>query len=316
MADRTVDVVYGLSGQTIETYPPEWSEGVPSSATAAVYDGTRSNDDTADFTPSVTVDAVSTTVDVASGYSQLNKRKASLAATTDIVVGREYLIANADGQRELVTPTRVVSGDYVELDSDLAHDYPITTSTFKGLRMTFPVDNTWVATETNILLPSTPSYRVIWSYTVNSIVRRHYTYLRLVRQVAKHGVSIDSLKECWPDLQSEEVSEMRGQQFRYAIDAAYDRFRADVIASGLRPEQIRDTEIVDELVRAMTFYIIGAKMGISPGGRDLESWVAESRDDYDRLFNKTINATLKVAIDEGAEGATAAAPTPKIWFNR
>lgn len=315
MADRTVELVYNLTGQTVETYPPEWPEGVPSSASASVYDGTRSNDDTADFSPAVTVDPVSTTVDVASGYSQTNRKRLYVAATTNIVVGREYLLENTDGQKELVTPTRVVSGDYIDLESDLAYDYAITTSTLKGLRMVFTVDAAWVATESNILDPSEQSYRVIWAYTVNSIVRRHYTYLRLVRQPSKHGVSIDSLKEYWPDLQSEEYAETRGQQFRYAIDAAYDRVRAEVISAGYRPEQIRDTEIVDELVRAKTFYVI-ASMGIAPSGRDVESFINQTREDYERLFNNTVNAVLKVAIDTGAEGNINPEPMRQVWFRR
>src|SRR3990167_7941596 len=136
MADRTRDVIYGLTGQIIDTYPPEGAEGVPSSATCSVFDGDRSSDDTADFTPTVTIDSVSTTVDVASGYSQTQHNKLSIAATTSIVVGRQYLAENTYGQREIVTPKYIASGDYLELENDLAYDYPVTTSTLKGIRMT------------------------------------------------------------------------------------------------------------------------------------------------------------------------------------
>src|SRR3990167_5217862 len=106
--DRTFDAIYGVTGQVVEVYPPEADEGIPSSATASVFDGTRSLDETADFSPAVTIDSVSTTVDVASGYSESSRIKLSLAATTNIVIGRQYLLENTDQQREIATPARIV----------------------------------------------------------------------------------------------------------------------------------------------------------------------------------------------------------------
>lgn len=312
---RAIELVYNVTGQVVEMYPPEWSEGVPSSASCSVFEGEDSADDTAEFSPSVTVDSVSTTVDVASGYSQTNRRKMSIAATTSIVIGRQYLAENEKGQRELVTPNLIVSGDYIELEDDLKYDYAVTSSTLKGLRMSFTVDATWVADDTNILHPGRPPYRAVFAYTVNSIARRHYVYLRLVRQIFKTNVTIEDLKEYWPDLGYEESITVRGQQFAYAIEAATDRVRVDIISAGYKPDQFRDTEIVDELVRAKARHII-ASMGLVPRGRDVEAFVQETMADYDRLFTRTVSGSLKAGIDVGTEGAISTKPLQTMWWGR
>mgnify|MGYP001607003175 CR=1 FL=1 len=157
MADQTAEITYNISGQIVETYPPEMDEGPPSSATCSVFDGDRSLDDTADFSPTVTVDAASLTVSSSSGYSQTNRRKVNFSSTTGLAIGRLYRLLNADSQWEIARCTRIVTNSYIEVEDDLKYDYG-TTATLKGLRMTFTVDATWVATEANILPPTTVAY--------------------------------------------------------------------------------------------------------------------------------------------------------------
>ena len=326
---RTTELVYGLSSQTVEFYPPDYElvDGVPSSATASIFRGSQSLDDTAVESPTVTVDAVSTTVDVASGYAQANRKKLNLAATTSISIGRRYLLENVDTQREVVMPTRVVSADYVELENDLVYDYAVTSSTFKGIRLTLTAGS-WVTTESNINHPGsrddypviqtggsrTLPYKVIWTYTVNSIVRRGYSYLWLVRQLSKHNVSHRDLMERWASICQDEDREVRGRKFAYAIDAAWDIYRADLLASGYHASQVRDTEIVDESVRRGALLVLG-RAGKAPEGRDVEQFIAESKKDYESLFAKTIS-TLHVDIDVSTEGAASADPVQQPFFGR
>lgn len=315
MIKRTVELIYGQTGQLVENYPPEWLEGVPSSASALVFRGSQDADDTAnaEFTPSVTIDAVSTTVDASSGYSQTNRRTLFLTATTSIEIGRHYRLENAAGQVEIVTPVAIAAADSVTCDDDLRYDYA-SGATFKGLRMVFTVDATWVADESNMLPPTTPPYRVIWTYTLDSLVRRDYTYLRLVRQVSKHNVSIKTLQKYWPDVGWEEAIQRRGQGFTYLIDAAWDRVRIDIITSGYRPDQFRDQEIVDQLVLLKSLQLL-AMTGVSPPGRDVDAWAEETKQDYDNLLAKAV-LNLKALIDEGTSGGITVKPTQVFWFTR
>lgn len=288
MIKRTRELIYGQTGQVVENYPPEWIEGIPSSASVVVLRGSQDGDDTAnaEFTPSVTIDAVSTTFDAASGYSQATKNVASLTATTDIAVGRHYLAENTKSQRELVTVMGIVAADSVILDDNLKYDYA-SSSTFKGLRMTFTVDATWVADESNLLAPEVPPYRVIWTYTVNSQVRRDYTYLRLVRQIPKHSISIQSIRAQWPDVSFDEWAARRGEGFAYLIDAAWERLRIDLITSGYKPDQFRDSEIIDQLVLLKSMHLLAKAI-----------------------------LNLQAEIDQGTSGGITVSPLQTLWFRR
>lgn len=317
--DRVHDAIYNVTSQAdVETYPPEWTEGVPSSATASVYDGDRSLDDTADFSPTVTVDSVSTTVAVAAGAGQTTHalNKIYLASVSSIVTGRHYLIENVDTQRELVTPKRVnTASAYIEAEDDLRFTYASGSgSTFKGLRLTFPIDATWAATESNILGPKDPPYKAVWAYTVNSLSRRHYTYLRLVRQKAKHNVTVADVQARCPELLDQEHRQHRGLSLRYAIDDAWGDFRFDVRAEGYEPSQIRDTELVDRIVLAGTLHRL-ARLGSVFGNRDTEVIVKETKDEYERLFTKVVSS-LHVGLDEGTEGAQSMSPVQQYFFRR
>src|SRR3990167_4487361 len=116
-------LVYGQNSQALEFYSPVAeviAEGAPTSATFDVYKGTESNDNTAQFSGTATLDATSTTFAAASGYSQAARNKASLTALTNIVAGRRYLATNelAIAQREIAVPVKGVdtTTDYVTLE--------------------------------------------------------------------------------------------------------------------------------------------------------------------------------------------------------
>lgn len=312
---RTLEVIFGQTGQIIEIYPDEAADGIPSSASVSVYDGYKGLDETAEFSPAVTIDSVSTTVDQSSGYSQANKTRLYLASTSNVVVGRQYLLENALSQREIVTPKGVSSGDYIDLEDELQYDYPDTTSTLKGIRMTFTVDSTWVADEGNLLTPEYPSYKAVWTYTVNSIVCRQYTYLDLVRQKFKHGVTIRELHRYFPDMQFETFLGQHGEGFKRMIDGAFYDLRIDIKRAGYRPAIIRDTEIINKLVILKTL-LNAARAGLSPGNRDVETYVAETKAEYDSLLAGTITAVLKVEVDQSTEGGVTKPALEQLWFER
>jgi hypothetical protein len=312
---RAVEVIFGQTGQIVECYPDEWQEGVPSSASVSVFDGMKGMDETAEFTASVTIDSVSTTVDVASGYSQTNKSRLYIASSASIATGRQYLAENVLANRELVTPRGIASNDYLDLEEDLQYDYPITTSTLKGMRMTFPVDDTWVAAEENLLTPEYPSYKAVWTYTQNSIVRRQYTYLDLVRQPFKHGVVLRDLNQYFPDLPYEQFIAQHGEAFRKIIHGAFKQLRVDIKRAGYRPSIIRDNEIINHLVILGSLLKI-AQTGLSPGNRDIETYVNERKAEYDSLLAGTITAALKVEVDQSTQGGVTKPALQQLWFER
>jgi len=316
MPDRTTDVIYNLTGQTVTAYPPEWLEGRPSSINVSVYRGDGGNDDTAEFTAAGQLLGTNKTITAASGYSQAQRNKLFVSTATDLYVGRTYRLANAFGQVELVTLkyVQVTSPVHVLTEHDLAYDYT-TSDTLENLQMSFTVDATWVADESNLSPAGAPPYRVIWSYTLNGIARRLVTYLRLVRQTWKDLLTIEDVKEVWPDITDKEWRQTRGQQFAYMINAAGDALRVDIITAGYDPERIRDTEILKELHRAK-FFALAGKMGIAPPGRDAEVYAQQAANDYQVLFQKTIGATTKVFLDEGTEGAASAEPVRVYTFRR
>lgn len=335
MLERTVDVIYGLTGQTVECYPPEWAEGVPSTASCSVYAGDVSLDDDAEFSPTVTVDSVNTVVKSASGYSQSNPKRLNVSDTTSVTVGRFYRVANAYGQVELVKVAAISTNTYVDCEDDLAYDYA-TSDTFKGVRMSFTVDATWVATEENLLgarssgdtadmtfadmgldaaeggTARIPSYKAVFAYTVNSITRRHYLYLRLVRQAAKHGVTYKDLLPYLPEVLNDEYKDRRGRQCRDVIDAAWAEVRADILQAGHRPEQFRDTEQVNGLVLWKTIELYGAS-GLQPNGWTPELFTQRASQEYQRRFAAAVDG-LAADVDQGTSGGVTGTPTRMLTF--
>lgn len=330
MIERTADIIYGLTGQSVETYSPEWSEGAPSSATAVVWAGTASQDGTSEFTPTVTADATSLTVDTASGYSQANRRRLNVGSTSGASVGRLYLLDNGNGQRELVKPMSVVTNDFLDLEDDLAYDYASGVSTVTGLRLSFTIDPTWVVTESKLSGTSVigtvrnvttlltgqrrPSYKVIWAYSVNAIARRHYTYLRLVRQKAQHGVTVHDLKRYVPEIMLGDYKDARGNQARDLIDAAWDAVRGDILTEGHRPEQLRDTELLDQLVLRKAVYF-AAWRGQVPAGWDAVAYAEQRRLDYEKFFARVFGG-MRIDVDQGKEGGATVEPFRPFFFKR
>jgi hypothetical protein len=316
---QTTEITYGRTGQVVEVYFPEVVRdclGVPSSVTASVYEGDVSNDEDPLFSPVCSVDSVSTTVaTTAAGQSQAAglRNRVTVASASGMDTGVLYLLDNDSLQREVVEPKKIASS-VVDLVHDLQYDYPITTSTLKGIRVTFPVDSTWVADEDNILDPSESSYRVRWQYTVAGAVYNLQTYLRLVRKPFRTTVTYRDLVARWPSMLDGQSREMRGDRFRKLIEAAENTVRTDILAEGYKPEQFNDTETIDRLVNLALDYQI-ARFLKEPTGRDREVFIAESKQEYGQLLGKMIS-TLKVSIDVSTEGATAPDPVLPYFFRR
>jgi hypothetical protein len=312
--NKRQSLVLGQTGQEVEFFPPEWVRGVPTGTpTFTIFEGADSNDGDSELSGNATIDSVATTVDQVSGYSQSNRNRLYVAATTSLVRGRQYVLANANGQRELVTPDAIASADYVDLQSSLAYDYPITTSTLKGLRIYFTIDATWIADEANLNDQRTP-YRVLWTYTVDSVTYRSWSYLDVVRQRKSYGLNVDDLVETWPDLRGQDWAEQRGQGFAKQLDAAFERIEFDARLHRVDVNQLREAQMFDELMRSAVVWVI-ARTGTAPAGRDVETFLNEARKQYQDDFMQAIGV-LKMPVDQGTDGAITDQPFRQPVFKR
>lgn len=314
--DVTQEIGFGDTSAVLALYPPDWAEGVPSSATVKVYLGDGGDLNTEEWSAAVTVDSVNLSTNgasSASGKSQALRRRLYLTSTVGLVVGRWYRLADEVSGRVEFVQVVAIGATFVELRDPLAHDYPAAaTTTLKGLRMIAAVDTTWVATEGKLLAGEQVSYRAIWTYTVAGTVRKHPTDLRLVRQARRHNVKPADLQPYYPDIKLNEPRDTRGQQLLEAIQAGYLRVRADHRQIGLRVEQIRDPEIFDDLVRAAAL-MISASWATPPGWTARE-WAEHTAQAYAGLFSRTVAAGGKVYLDVGTTGAADGKAPGTYWF--
>lgn len=333
-----VALIYGVTGQVVEFYPPSdevVQDGSPASAaTYTVYKGDGANDDSNSvaFSGTATLDSVSTTTDAAAGPAQADRSRVPLTATTSIAIGRRYLLSNtaAGGeQRQVIIPKAILSADAVTHSADVAYAFA-SGSTFRGLRQSFTVDATFIATIANLNFfgtaslngsgePATPMppYRVVWAYsTAGNIVRRHTTTFDVCRAPLKHNVSEANIRAILPDAGMDAWLADRGAGFANQIAEGYKRFRADVRVAGYDPDAITDPEMVDRLVELATCAHLAAHGIGRPGDRSAETWAQEWEKRYTDLYQKAVGTVLRVWTQQDATGALASSPTQLMGLRR
>lgn len=326
-----VTLIYGLTGQEVAFYPASAEvvrDGAPTAAASYfVRSGPKSNDDAAEFSGTATLDATSTTVDAASGYSQANRNKLNLTATTNIVVGRRYLVTNAYGQREVVIPTAIASADYIEVEEPLAYDYA-ASDTFRGLRQSFTVDATFIADSSKINVAGSrggildagdtgtayPPYRVEWRYaTAGTLPWRSWTSFDVARQQARLNLDIKDLRGMAPDAHLMEWIGQRGQDFEPQLVLAATDLRIEARAAGYDPDAIRDPEIYNHI--GLHRWWVRVLMAQQSTGADVGAALELAMASYTRLFEKTIGTALRAWVDTGSTGAATVAPAAQMWLS-
>lgn len=301
---------FGLTGQVVEFYPPEALEGQPSALTVRLYAAEQSNDETPEQTPTGTIDATSTTFNGASGNfnHEVSRRRMFLTSTASLVVGRRYLIQNLVGQREVVTVKAIASGSYADVEFDLGYDYPVG-STLVGLRMTWTVDSTWIADETNINEASAP-FRALWQYTLGGATRKQWQLIDVTRYPARGGLTINDLADHVPDIIYQDEAPGGGTLFQRLISAGWRRLSRDLRGHGRDPNSILDG-LRDELHLLGTL-LEWAETGHAPPGRDVEQYRAERTRAYLTELERLVQAGKLRTTD--AEGSTnAETPRPLIF---
>lgn len=307
-------LTYGLTGQVVEFYPPEAAEGVPSAASCSVWRSSQSNDDTAELTPTPTIDSVSLSVNGASGHFNhaVSRRRIVLAATTGLATRRKYLVQNATSQREVFKCVAISSSGtiYADAEHDLVHDYPLGSSVL-GIRLYFTIDPTFIATESKLNDPDQP-YRLRWRYTIASIPREHWTYFDVVRVAKKHGVTVESFLGEWPSLWYQLDEEDKRLSAEGLIASGWEQCETDLRLAGVDPNSLRDSGLLDVLVKESTLEVLGRR-GEAPPGRDVEQFGREAAARYRRDFEKAV-AGNRLTRSEGTEGNITTDPVRVGWF--
>lgn len=323
-----VCLLFGVTGQTLEFYPPDaelLGQGAAAAATVTVWAGTQPNSDTPKIGPSAaTLDSVSTTVASASGYSQGDPRRLNVTSSAGFAVGRRYLLQSATGQREIIVPRAVATG-VVDLEQDLAYDYT-TAATVVGVRQTLAVPDPFVQLESNLNVygyatlfgevperGDAPPYRVLWSYATGGVTQNAWTTFDLQRKRARANLSIVDLREILPDVAHYEWLVQRGQNFDPQLSAAEKCVAIEARIAGYNPNAIIDPMIWDQIVLRQWAVQIGESLSFGSDQPE-PPWVQRMRDKYKALFDKSIGITLKVWIDTSGTGAIDPSPPEQLWL--
>lgn len=194
------------------------TEGRATSATITIKDSDNNDLVTAVSAATATVDPVNTTVDANCGASSSNKRKVSLAATTNIRVGGMYLLTDSTGHTEWVTVKSIASGDYVIVKDDLVYDY-VSPNTFVGTELTYALT---AGNAQDTSGDCAKDFRCEWTYTVSGTVYVRETLYDVTRHPWFRLATTAGLKQWNADLFSLFDRET-GRDWDDDLEAAFQR---------------------------------------------------------------------------------------------
>ena len=234
--------IYNEGDRTFRIVPlDERARPVVVSATYGIFDRRKGDGDSeyevvAAGTAAV-VGAISTTTDADCGPGESDPALVPLTSTTDVVIGRHYLISGG-GNSEAVLVRSISSGVSVTGAYELQHDYT-SGATFVELEIgaTFPTAES--ADETEIWAGAGP-YDVVFKYTVNA-----YEYIvPCVGWISRYSAAIfvtetDVLRH-YPTLARRVRESVTIQQ---GVLAATTEYFADLMTAGKDPAYFRPNDI-------------------------------------------------------------------------
>jgi hypothetical protein len=301
-------ITFNVLGQTLSY---RVLEGRPTAATFDVFRDYMLDNGTAEFSGTATIDSVNTTVSATSGAGQADPQKLSLTSTAAIVVGTKYLLVESQ-KTEWVEPVEVTA-TYIRCRHPIASSFT-TSATLVGTKITAAVNATWVtnlAKMSNTYEPA-PDFRVRWAYTVAGVALSNYSFFDLVRQAISHHVDIDDINARAPGLRDKLPIEYQTENGRPLVDAAWRCVRADLYASKLSIDAMRDSEGLDELVILRALTILG-EGGWAPPRLDPLQWAALKMANYERFFEKNYGVTLARSVAQEQWGLFEHARAEPVW---
>ena len=246
---ENLDILYSVASQSLEFRAPE---GVPSSITSTVYENADSDDVAAELatTGSAAASSVNTTVDAAAGDSEANPLLIPLAATTNIAIGKRYLLTNAAGEDEFIEVREIDAGVSVTARHNLKNDYA-SGATFQGTHITHALDDAWVADINNISAPSQGvRYRWRLEYTAGGKTCVQHAYFDLVRYSGGTTVEAGDVDAAYPWLGwiSKLPHEDRDDRGQRIIKEAYRQVKLEMIGHDKADEAHRDRQLFEGLI--------------------------------------------------------------------
>lgn len=305
---RIAALTYGITGQTLDVLV---RLGRPTSATFEVFRQSATDDGTPEFQGSATVDTPNTTLASAAGPAQSDPARIPLTSTTGIVKDRRYLLSQ-NSLQEWVDVVEVGSG-YVRVRQQLQNDYT-SGATFQSTYLTAAVNSSFIQNLSNLsdLLDTTPDYRVVWTVVVGGQTYQLYTFFDVVRTPVLHNVEISDIDAAVPGLADTMPVELRAEQGRPLIDRAFSSVRADLVASQIDVNSLRDDEVMDELVILRTIRSL-AEGGWAPPGVDKNLFLETSTKNYERFLERHIAVSLNHATASRDGASALAEPVRSAW---
>jgi hypothetical protein len=310
---RSQDIYFGVPNQVIVWDAPE---GRPSSVAAVRVFAMGTGDDGTQqeaTAGSPSIDAVSTTVDAASGAGQANPRLLNVLDGDDIVAGRAYLVTSAAGAREWVEAMEVVEG----ASGSILTRYPMANAfasadTVVGTRITVPLSSLWVSDANKLSGGRNPivGYRARWLYTVDGAQRVHDSQFDLVRYVGGHTLMALDVDREFPGLQGMGPGFHRADGFKGLLDQAYERVKFDLRKADLADNAVMDQDALNRAT-LLALGMIVAKSRVYQGA-DLRVLELAERD-YDAFVGAHFHIGLTVPVDEGSSGGSERADPAPFW---
>lgn len=309
MATPTQDLLYGVASQTLTLDAPEGQASSITSVKVFAFDVDDDGTEESALTGTTSIDSVSTTVWDDSGAGTSNTKEIALTSATGVTAGKYYQVARSNGWSEIVECVKASTGLCVTRHP--LHNEYTSGDTFKGVRLSATVSDSWAADENNISANSSPnpSYRVRWVYVVGGVTYVKDTYCDLVRYAGDHTVlpgDVESLLPGWLDRLPLDHRIDRGKRL---IAEAYKQVRLDLHQSDRADELVANAEIMDELVKHKVIQLCEWQRVLA--GQDDDRRFLLSKQLYDERFGSLVRTVDRVPT-RSPDGASAVLTATQI----
>lgn len=297
-------IIFEDTSQTLTFIPPSIPDGGVD-YTIELLTVSLDNADRTIASGTATLDTANETVTAASGPSQADPTKLTVASTTGFTIGHTYYIITGDGAlRENFELGGLKANTYFLTKHPLSRDYS-SSSTAAGIEHTATFPDATAALEE--YLKGEYPMRVVWEYTLNGVKHAVQDEIELVRfstgdldlaQCAK------DMLDAWPTIDSR--LEHKGVNGR--LEAA--RFGARRIVTGLKAKEINpQTFLMGEQGRWCLMWSAFkhlAQFGMSPGNMTLLEFKEDTEREYAEAFNTmTVGYAGKDVVETDHDTDTA-----------
>lgn len=291
--------------------------GIPatgSTISVTVYDPRYDLDDTNKnpiVTGSATRSLSSVTLTAAAGPSQSDPRWIACVPGTyeGVLVGDPVWLENAYHQRERAIVAKY-SAAGIGVSDPLVWEYAIGDKIQSAVALSPALPTAWVSDEDNL----GQDFMAEWTYTIDSITSKVRTRWDLTREIQDSRIQDSVLFERNPDLVNFRWKS-NPEAYSQIIKAAQRDVDALCWRIGVNPNLIRSNERLQYLVESRA-HVLLAEAGQRPGGRDLEEYVKQKRDEWDDLSSTITEGYFRIPYDADDDDKTEDEAIMSVGFVR